>query len=432
LNARKAALTVLERVAGQGAYLNLELKSALPKEMSAEDRRFAVALVSTAIENLYRIDYIIAQFSHAKRMHGVIRNILRLGVCQLMYFESVPVSAAVNESVKLAEGVGKRQLKGFVNAILRNVANNAGNMAYPAREGDFAEYLHIMYSYPKWLCERYIEDYGKEFAEEMLGYHGDPSLTCVRQNRLRQREPLSQFEPGRYLDDAWYIRNAAGIERMPLYREGRIAVQGEASMICVRAAGIRAADEVLDVCAAPGGKSAYAAQIAVDGHVVARDIHGHRVKLIKETLARLGVENARAEARDAAVPDEAGRGAYDVVLVDAPCSALGLLYRKPDIKIRKEADDISSLAALQRQILDASAGCVKPGGTLLYSTCTISRSENGDNARWFLERHRDFVPCDLKNELPEALMHRAEGNMLQLFPHIDGIDGFFIARFKRV
>lgn len=432
MNARKAALTVLERVVNQGAYLNLELKNALPKELSAEDRRFAVALVSTAIENLCRIDYIIAQFSNAKRMHGVIRNILRLGVCQLMYFESVPASAAVNESVKLTEGAGKRQLKGFVNATLRNIANNPGSIEYPKREDDFAQYLHIMYSYPKWLCEQYIEDYGKEFAEEMLGYHGDQSLTCVRQNKLKQHEPLMQFEPGRYLADAWYIRNAAGIEAMPLYREGRIAVQGEASMLCVRAAGIRETDNVLDVCAAPGGKSAYAAQLAADGRVTACDIHEHRVKLIEETFTRLGVTNAQAELRDAIIPDEAFNEAFDVVLVDAPCSALGLLYRKPDIKIRKEAEDIEPLSALQKQILHASAAYVKPGGTLLYSTCTISRAENEENARWFAENHTDFAPAELKNELPAALMHRAEGNVIQLFPYIDGIDGFFIARFKRV
>jgi len=340
----------------------------------------------------------------------------------------VPSSAAVNESVRLAEKNGKRQLKGFVNAILRKVSQNLGKIKYPDAGEDLIEYLHIMYSYPRWLCEKYVTDYGRAQAEAMLEYEGDNALTCMRLNKFKRSLPPEGSEPGRYLDDAFYIRGAYDIERMPLLKKGEITVQGEASMICVRASGIKKDDNVLDVCAAPGGKSAYAAWFARGGSVTSLDLHAHRVELIKNTAERMGIPNIAARQADAAVFMEEYEGRFDVVLADVPCSALGLLYRKPDIKLFKNAEDITSLAEVQRSILSVCARYVKSGGVLLYSTCTIDREENERNVEWFLEKEKGFRLDDLKNYIPEALMHRAGGGMLQLFPHIDKIDGFFIAR----
>lgn len=431
MNARETALFVLGRVIKQGSYLNLELKDALRGDMDSIDRRFVTALVSTTVENLYRIDFVISQFVKAKRVHSVIRNILRLGVCQLMYFESVPVSAAVNESVKLAQGAGKKQLKGFVNATLRNIAENLGNVKYPSREKDLIGFLNIFYSYPIWLCEKYVRDYGSQFAEDMMAYKSDSTLTCVRINQFRT-EGLEGLEPGKYCEDARYIKNAESIETMPLFIQGKIAVQGEASMICVRSAGISLDDVVMDACAAPGGKSAYAAWLARQGKVVALDIHAHRVELMDKTLNRLAVPNVETKEQDASEFCAQYEEKFDVVLVDAPCSALGLLYRKPDIKISKMEGDIKGLVEVQKKILHNCSKYVKPGGTLLYSTCTINKQENEENAQWFLKNHKQFQAADIKNDVPEELMYRTEGNMLQLFPHIDEIDGFFVARFQKV
>lgn len=431
MNARLVALDVMSGVLKEGSYLNLELKRTLSPAMSAEDRRFITALVSTTIENLQRIDFVIDSFVRAKRVHTVIRNILRLGVCQLMFFESVPESAAVNESVKLAQAKGKAQLKGFVNATLRSVAQNLGSVEYPGAEADFSEYLRVMYSYPKWLCDKYIAEYGEKQAEAMLAYHGDNSLTCVRLNSERRQEPPEGMTAGRYCADAYYIKNASDIENMPMFKRGEITVMGEASMICVMAAGIGAGDSVLDICAAPGGKSCYAARFANEGSVLAQDIHEHRVELIRATAKRLGMENVAAEKWDATVLRQEQQEAFDVVLADLPCTALGLLYRKPDIKISKREEDIAALTELQRAILKNAARYVKPGGVLLYSTCTIDRAENEDMAGWFLAEHTDFVADELKNYLPEALMCRADGATLQLLPHIDGVDGFFMARFRK-
>ncbi len=430
MSARQSALLIFSEVLKNKSYLNLALKHRLaPNE---EDKRFITALVSTTLEHLYRIDYVLAQFITAKRVHTVVRNILRLGACQIMFFENVPVSAAVNESVKLTEQNGKRQLKGFVNATLRNLAQNLGAVSYPDPSEDFGEYLHVFYSYPKWLCEKYIVDYGREQTEALFAYQADYRQTCVRQNLILGREPFSQFEPGIYCEDAYYIKNASAIDTMPLFRKGKITVQGEASMVCVRAAGIAEQDRVLDVCAAPGGKSVYAAQFAARGSVLALDLHEHRVELIRANAERMGIGNIEARVADAAQYDPS-MGCFDVVLADVPCSALGLLYRKPDIKLFKESEDIGALVGIQRGILEASCRYVRPGGKLLYSTCTIDAAENGGNIAWFLSRHPEFVlDDDMKNDIPMALMCRAHGGEMQLMPHIDRIDGFYMARLKRV
>ncbi len=430
MNSRQEALLILADVLKNKSYLNLVLKKKLPKD--SEDKRFITALVSTTIENLFRIDYVLAQFTSAKRIHTVIRNILRLGACQLMFFEQVPASAAVNESVRLAELNGKRQLKGFVNAILRNLSQNLGSIKYPDPKEDFSEHLHIFYSYPKWLCEKYVADYGRAQAEAIFSHQAEHQKTCIRQNKVVRDEPFLNFEKGKYCDDAFYIKNASSIDNMPTFKRGEFAVQGESSMICVMAAGIKKTDNVLDVCAAPGGKTAYAAQIASEGSVVAMELHEHRSALIENTIQRLKLNNVEIVTADATVFNPKQKDFYDVVLADVPCSALGLLYRKPDIKLWKEEEDIGNLTKIQYAILENCARYVRPGGVLLYSTCTLSKEENSLNIAKFLENNENFAKDDIKNEIPEKLMHRVIDGELQLMPHIDNIDGFYMARLRRL
>jgi 16S rRNA (cytosine967-C5)-methyltransferase len=431
LNARQSALLILSDVLKNKSYLNLALKNRLRRE--TQNKRFITALVSATLENLYRIDYVLARFIAAKRVHTVVRNILRLGACQILFFQTVPISAAVNESVRLTEQNGKHQLKGFVNATLRNLAKNLENIVYPDAITEFEEYLHIFYSYPRWMCKKYIEDYGNVQAEALLAYRANHEITCIRLNLLRRKKAPEQFFAGIYCDDAFYIKNASSIETMPMFRKGEIAVQGEASMICVRAAGIARGDRVLDVCAAPGGKSAYAGQFAQEGSVLALDIHPHRVELIETEMKRLGVSNVTTRVVDAMCyrPEMSGR--FDVVMVDAPCSALGLLYRKPDVKLFKKEEDLGKLAEMQRAILETCCRYVRPGGKLLYFTCTINRLENEENIAWFLSLHPEFLrDDDMKNDIPEKLMRRAGIGEMQLMPYIDEIDGFYMARLKRL
>jgi len=432
IQARKTALSILSEVADEGSYLNLSLKRRLPQINDLENRRFAAALASTAIQNMIRIDYVIDRFVQTRRVHKVIRNILRLGVCQLMFFESVPASAAVNESVKLAAASGKSDLKGFVNGVLRNISGSLGSVEYPDRESQPSDYLSVLYSYPKWLCEKYISEYGFDFASEMLSYNGDTSLTCVRvlAPGITQAEGDDSFMPGTYFNNARYIKNASSIDRMPLFLSGGITPQGEASMLCVHAAGILSADEVLDVCAAPGGKASYAAEMC--SRLTAMDIHPHRVDLIRAAFERLHVKNALAFQGDGTVFNPEYKERFGVVMIDAPCSALGLLHRKPDIKIHKNKDDLPELVLLQRALLSNCAGYVKPGGILLYTTCTINGEENGGNIQWFLQNNPGFIPDDFSKDVPTAFSQKAGSGAMQLFPHIDRIDGFFIARMRKV
>ena len=433
---RQLALKILGEVE-EGSFLNLALKKQL-KGLSEQDRRFVAALLYTTLENKGRIDYVIDSFTSGKRIHKLVRNVLRLGVCQLMFFETVPESAAVNESVKLVEKSPKRQLKGFVNAVLRNIAQNLGKIEYPSQEAEPAKYLSIMYSYPLWLAERYLGAYGFDFAEAMLSYHKKAADTCVRVNRLKttRQELLAklegrgyQFHEGEYIPDCFYIRNIVGVDELDLFQKGLLAVQGEASMIVAEAAQVRPGQAVLDACAAPGGKSAYLAQFA-PGRLVCMELHEHRALLMQENLSRLGVE-AECRVWDASKILEEQIEAFDRVLIDAPCSALGLLYRKPDIKYTKHPEEIQMLAETQRAILSACAQYVKPGGRLIYSTCTISQEENDQNIDWFLEHNRQFFQVNLAAVLPERLMSRAREGRLQLFPHLDGIDGFFLAVLER-
>ena len=433
-NERKTALAVLAEVE-EGAFFNLALKKHL-RGLPEQEKRFITALCFTTLENKKRIDYVIAQFTQGKRVHRLIQNILRLGVCQLMFFESVPESAAVNECVKLAEQSPKRQLKGFVNGVLRNVARHLGEVTYPAREAEPAAYLAVTYSYPQWLAEKYMADYGMDFAEAMLAYKKEGAATCIRPNRLKiapadfeasLRASGLAFAKGAYCEDAYYVKNISAVDDMRLYKKGCITVQGEASMLAVMAADIQRGMAVLDLCAAPGGKTAYAVERR-PGRLVAQDIHPHRVVLMEENFARLGVV-AETAAADAAIPVPGFYDAFDRVMVDAPCSALGLLYRKPDIKAAKEREDLAALEALQRDILETASRYVKKGGRLVYSTCTINRGENDGVIDWFLARHEDFQEAPLAGCLPEALPLR--GGRVQLFPHLNGIDGFFIATLER-
>ena len=290
VNTRRAALRIISEVE-EGGYFNLILKREL-KGMEEQEKRFTSALCFTTLENLRRIDYVIDAFTKGKRVHAFVRNVLRLGVCQLLFFESVPESAAVNESVKLMEKSPKRQLKGFVNAVLRQIALRAGDLPYPSREEEPALFLSVMYSYPLWLAEKYIREYGMDFAEEMLSYKKEGADTCVRRNARKVTAEQWEnkltgagfaFFKGEYSPAAWYIRNISAVDQLGLYKKGVLTVQGEASMLAVEAAHIRGGEAVLDVCAAPGGKAAYAAEFG-PSRLVAQDLHPHRVKLMERHL----------------------------------------------------------------------------------------------------------------------------------------------------
>lgn len=433
---RKTAFEVLSEVE-EGAYLNLALKKHLRSIPELQMRRQITAIVSSAIEQICFIDYIIDSFTPGKRIHRSIRNILRLGAAQLLFLDGIAPHAAVNETVKLTSLVKKPQLRGFVNAVLRRIEKEGRSVPLPDKNTQLSRYLSIKYSYPVWIVEYYLSIYGAEKTEALLSYRKSDAETCVRPNRTkisrssfeRELEKTSTiYRQGQWMSDAYYIKGLTNLEENPLYQKGLFTVQAEASMLTVLAADIDASCAVLDVCAAPGGKTAFAAQWKPRA-LCARELHPHRAALMQRHFDLLGIR-AQVQVADATKPDPAIAGTFDRVLVDAPCSALGLLYRKPDVKWHKKEEDISALMQTQRMILEAASGAVAPGGYLLYSTCTVSRRENEDQIAAFISRHPEFTLAPL-TKIPEQLAKQQGTYGLQLLPYRDGIDGFFIAKLKR-
>lgn len=431
-NSRRAAYDVLLETE-RGGYANLLIKQALSEKMSDEDRRFATALTYTTLDHLLTIDFIIDSYAKG-RLQLPVRCVLRLGVCQLLYMD-VPESAACNESVLLIKAIGKQAVSGFVNGTLRAIARAKDNLPQP--QGSPAEVLSIVHSYPLWLVERLLALYGDREAQVMLSYRDEPMLS-VRENSFRAQKGEVEaalcargisFTRGHFDAEAILIKNSMNIAKDELFKSGKLTIQSESSMLVSKIADPKKGMKVLDACAAPGGKSAHMAAIMGEGEIVAWDVHAHREELIKKSCERMGVGFVRTALQDAADYVQEYERSFDVVLVDAPCSGLGVVGGKPDVRYSKSPKDIEALVIIQRKILENCSRYVKKGGSLIYSTCTIMHEENEDNVQWFLKHHTEFVPDDLSRFLPDDFdKTRLAGGFLQLYPHIDFVDGFFVSR----
>ena len=443
-NAREAALKILYEINEKGAYSNIALnKYFAAAELRDIDRAFVTELVYGTVKWKLMLDRVIASYSSIKmeKLSPWILNILRLGAYQLLKLSKVPQSAACNESVNLAGRYGHKASAGFVNAVLRNIARNGSSLALPSKETDLTGYLSVKYSYPKWLTEKYLGLFGAEFTESLLDAgNSTPELT-VRANTLRltaadlvvklEAEGVTSV-PGKYVAEAVVIKSSVSIAKLNAFKKGLFQVQDESSMLPAKVLAPQPGEWVLDACSAPGGKATHMAQLMQNkGAVIARDIHEHKLKLIDDAAARLGINIIKSELHDAALPDTKHEQAFDRVLLDAPCTGLGIIKRKPDIKWARETKDIDSITALQKQLINTVSKSVKPGGVLVYSTCTILPEENEGVVNSFLEQNGDFEADEITTFLPSDLAVHAKGCMLQLYPNRDGIDGFFIARIKR-
>lgn len=425
INGREAALDVLLAVTRDGEYSHIALKHTLDKYQYLEkrDRAFITKIVEGTLENMIRIDYILNAFSNTKvnKMKPVIRCILRSGVYQLCFLDGIPDSAVCNEAVKLAGKRGFSSLKGFVNGVLRSIARGRDRIVYPSREEDPVQYLSVWYSIPEWILCQWIQDYGMNRAEEMAAafFRESPLTIRVNRNRISREELAERLEKdgigvreSEDLEDVLYLSDYDYLNGIGSFREGLFYVQDISSMMAVRTAAPKEGNIVLDLCAAPGGKSIHIAQLLHGtGEVIARDLTPAKTALIEENIKRCRVENMRAETADARVFDETMEEAADLVVADLPCSGLGVLGRKKDIRYKMTQEKEAELLQLQREILDVAVRYVKPGGRLLYSTCTVHRAENEENVSRLLEQHREFKLLSQE----------------QIFPGEQGNDGFFIA-----
>lgn len=428
MNERELVLEALLSITRDGEYSHIVLKNLLGlyQYLDKKERAFITRVVTGTLERLIEIDYIIDQFSKVRvnKMKPVIRTILRSGVYQLKYMDSVPDSAVCNEAVKLAEKKGFRNLKGFVNGVLRGISRNLDQVTYPGEE-DIAASLSVRESLPEWLVREWLEVYDAGTVRIMGEFFLEPAPLSVRFDlrRITGEALVEMLEKegvkARRIPEVpcgLYLSGLDHLSALDSFQQGYYQVQDVSSMQVGLWADPKPGDEVIDVCAAPGGKALHMAELlAGTGHVEARDLTEHKAELIRENIARSGLSNIEAVCKDARIPDPDSVGRADIVIADLPCSGLGVLGRKPDLKLRMTKEAKDDLAELQKQILSAAGGYVKPGGKLLYSTCTVSRQENEENAQWFLANH------------PEYSLVRQE----QRIPGREAGDGFYLAMFRR-
>ncbi len=444
-NPRELALDVLIKVDKKEALSHRIIGDVLEKyQLSPKrDRAFFTRLTEGTLERQITIDYVIGQFSKTKlqKCRPLIRALLRMGTYQILYMDQVPDAAACNEAVKLAKKRGFARLSGFVNGVLRSISRQKDQILWPEREKDEILYLSVKYSLPQWLLQFFAETYDKEIVERMAASFLEEqktSLYCM--GRDGGKDALKKeleaegicVEDGLLCKDALRVSGYDSLYRLKAFREGRCFVQDESSMLAASIAGVKEGQLVLDLCSAPGGKALHMAdQMHGTGMVIARDLTEDKTDFIEENIERTGLENIRAEVFDAREPDEEMIGKADVVLADLPCSGLGIMGRKNDIKYNVSLDGMKDLAKLQREILENAISYVKPGGVLVYSTCTINPAENQENYQWIRE-NSELEPEDLRPYLPESLqIDTAEEGYIQLLPGVHPCDGFFVGKLRR-
>ncbi|HKL78964.1 MAG TPA: 16S rRNA (cytosine(967)-C(5))-methyltransferase RsmB [Mobilitalea sp.] len=442
VNAREIVLDMLLEVIEGDKYSHTVLNQTLKyhQELEKQERAFISRLFTGTVKIYLTLDHVINQFASipVRKMKPIIRNILRLSVYQLMFMDQVPESAVCNEAVKLAKKRGFAKLSGFINANLRNIIRGSANITYPDKEIKPREYLEIMYSVPLWLVSELLEQYSFDIVEAMLAASlkekeitircNQSKLTPVQLKELLISEGVT-VEDSEYLDYAFKIRDYDYLEKMESFNQGYFAIQDVSSMLVCQVASISENDFVVDVCAAPGGKALHAAEKAK--RVSARDLTEYKLHLIEKNINRLGILGIEAKVWDATDLDQEIIGQADIVICDLPCSGLGVLGKKSDIKYKLTQNQQKELVELQRSILGVAQNYVKPGGILIYSTCTVNKEENLENRDWFL-KHYEFEPENLDAFLPDNLQNtETKAGYLQLIQGVHNTDGFFLARMRK-
>ncbi len=441
INPREVAADAFMEIIYEGAYNNEAVKRYLKRNgaMDKRDKALVTEIVNGTLRNIIYVDYCLNSFSTVKteKMKPWILTCLRQGVYQIVFMDRVPDSAACNEAVKLVTERGFKNLKGFVNGVLRNISRNKEDISFPDKEKENSKYISVKYSFPEWIVKMWISMYGKDKAEEICAASNKAPSLSISVNTLKTNaddlmdkliKEGMEVTKSRYFEDSLAIKRTDDIASSESFKNGLFHIQDESSLLAVKILDAKKGERVADVCAAPGGKSfSIAERMENDGYVLSGDVYEHKTELIANGAARLGIEIIDAKVRDAA--EKSNLEKFDKVLVDAPCSGLGLIRKKPDIKLTKTGNDIDELINIQREILAASAGLVKDGGVLVYSTCTICKKENTGNMKWFAENF-GFELTDISEYVPENMnCETVKDGYIELLPSIQGTDGFFIAKF---
>jgi len=443
-------MMILEDGRKSDAVINKFLKKY--PDMDKRDRAFFTRVLMGTVERCITIDYVISLFSKVKlnKIKTVMRNILRMSVYQILYMDSVPDSAACNEAVKLVKKRGMRGLSGFCNGVLRNIGRNKDNIEYPNPDKDEIAYLSVKYSIPKWIIEVFARDYGRDVmleilknAEDMMQNGNDKLTVRINGSKISVNDVIESLKSNGckvfesdYADNVIKISGFDRIEDIEELKKGYIQVQDTSSVLVGNVSGIKKGDRVLDMCGAPGGKTIHALDI-LDGSgvVVSGDVAENKLEKIKENANRAGFENIEVMRWDARVFNPEYEDKFDVVIADVPCSGLGVIFKKPDIKYRVTEDDILSLSELSKNILLNGIKYLKKDGTLIFSTCTVNKTEN-EKVYDFLRNREELETSDITDNLNENILNKgnnretAARGFIQLFPNAE-YDGFFISKYRK-
>ena len=446
MNTREIILDILLELAKTDSYVNLLLADVLDKYdyLLPKEKAFIKRVTEGTMERRIQIDYILNQVSKVptEKMKPLIRELLRMSVYQIMFMDAVPDAAVCNEAVRLAKKRKFGSLQGYVNGVLRNVSRQKQAVSYLDKEGEPVHYLSVMYSMPQWLVEHFLLSYHKETVEKMLCAFLDQMPVVVRLEENiteKEREELLAAWEKRgimiknhpWLSYALQIEKADGIRHLPGYEEGLFTVQDVSSMLVVEAAGIQKGQTVIDVCAAPGGKSLHAAsKLEKTGKVFSFDITERKLARMEENRMRMRKENMETAIADARHYQENLHCLADIVLADVPCSGLGVIGKKPDIKYHVSKQSLEEILSLQKEILQNAVSYVKPGGILMYSTCTVNPEENEKTVEWLCHTF-SLTLEDMSAYLPDDLKEAGKSGMIQLLPGIHETDGFFFAKLRK-
>lgn len=440
-NARSCAVAALLSGERKKSYSDVNLNTILSENrLDGREKALAANLYYGVLQNRIYIDHCLSKYSSVKlnRVHPLVLNILRVGAYQILFLDRIPDSAAVNEAVKIAKSSGESRAAGYINALLRKIAASGGGLE-DINAHDMDEYLSVKYSHPREVVKLIRKSLPQTDIEALLRENNKIPPVSIRANALKTtpeelREELSSTgidaKPDADIKECMHIEASGDITDTDAYKTGLFSIQDKASMLAVLALEPCAGDFIIDGCAAPGGKSMYAAELTGDGaKILSCDIYDWKLRQIEQNAQRLGISCVKTLLCDALSPKEEYFGTADRVIADVPCSGLGIIRKKPDIRY-KDLNEIAALPKLQLDMLISLSKYVKPGGILLYSTCTILPRENEEVIRAFLNRAPDFALCGFFEE--RGGPYRAPGGYITLFPHIHETDGFFICKMRKI
>lgn len=441
INAREIALKVLEEVSTKKAYANLALNKILNsnKQLTPLDRSFITELTYGVVKSTNTLDWFLQGLikKDFKKLPSAIMNILRMGIYQIYFLDKIPVSAACNEAVNLTKKYGHPGTIKLVNAVLRNFARQKDALVFPDAQDNLVQNISLRYFHPEWLVKEWLRKFGKEETILLCDYNNQPSKLSARTNTLKiSRDDLLKVlaendvlaEKSLWVAEGIILSDTGQLNKLPAFKAGLMQIQDESSMLASHYLQVQAGHKVLDMCSAPGGKATHLAQLMNnDGKIIACDIHPHKLILINDNAKKLGIDIIETVVRDGTTLCEEFVNSMDRVLVDVPCSGLGVLGRRADARWHKNPQELEKLPELQLAILNNAAKYLKVGGRLVYSTCTMLAAENEDVVESFLTQNSQFKIVEIEHPRTKEILP-----YVNLYPQTDNMDGFFISVLERV